>query len=1029
MPVQQILDAQETTTTERPEPAAGQWWTCTVDERETYHDAPTPGERVLIVAVDNADRVHIHHGRSSFSYEPDEWLAKFRFDPKGHEKFIDQFSAIVQQTAVDEAAIEQTVQALQETAGNPAKLLGGSPTGLEVPDTGEVEVALARLPRKTLIAKTHERAKAVRLALKRYTQRVQKQTEQLVHLVDQHRELLDARVRGLTGMVAKAEEAVWTLNLYLGKDEKIHRLLRGDPPPDDTRITIRQLVLYMDEECAIAAESGGIDAQGIPDFDTWIRDPAHLAQVLPEPRGVVAIKPRRTDKDYRTGNAFIEHKLNEQNKVTYWLIRNGGSLYRIWTELPVDEVIVPRAGEIEKIMDGDPIWGTKQIPPRPGTSEWQEAMQKAGKRKRHYMRILLFLQGLIDRTKVFWPLPGDRINIMKERVHAEYVDYVYDGEPSKLLPTGKPDFRAWLSDLHNRTEVGQRIVGAFPYFSSRDDRRVSPRGAGQPDSLALYSIESSRRGSLQFLFQREGTIWTRNRWTGRHTEKAPSKRASYQLDRSDSFWLNFDLADPADMRFYLQDRINRHHYAEMFPVLKAALAAKAKEAEEEAPFRRLLANEIFKLGLCSMQESEEQTALLVSWWKFKTRTHRALLSDDAKALRMILREFTRRWNQTHDGTDHEAFLRAILADEPDVLLVEYAGDGTYVYYVPENAENLFVRRVTLEHRGAQKRQELRWTVLASRLQSNLVLWASLRSRNWPPDLRRNDYLSDPEIEEGHKLVAAYATDHIATEQHYHRAPVRAVAVAVTGARLFHLFTARLPQAKPAADDGYGNRLDLDEYRFTLAGPAGKRQLVYRSNYGWHPSPPPWAGMHVLELDNEAIELVTKHAAAEAQQARRTRDFADQAAYVVGQVHTAQVQQNQDNARKAYLVEYGSDDTFDEEHKGTDWSRNVHYSDRTRRAAYLVAENGLDPNGWTLATLFEEARKLGYKDSKEDKGDVHNSSSGLRLPLDLVLHFKDGNREDTEADEDDDDDDEWPSTTIDDDDAADDATDVEEDLED
>jgi hypothetical protein len=37
----------------------------------------------------------------------------------------------------------------------------------------------------------------------------------------------------------------------------------------------------MDEECAVAAEHGGIDARSIEQFDEWLlADPAHLDQVL-----------------------------------------------------------------------------------------------------------------------------------------------------------------------------------------------------------------------------------------------------------------------------------------------------------------------------------------------------------------------------------------------------------------------------------------------------------------------------------------------------------------------------------------------------------------------------------------------------------------------------------------------------------------------------------------------------------------------------------------------------------------------------
>src|SRR5690606_29928828 len=139
-----------------------------------------------------------------------------------------------------------------------------------------------------------------------------------------------ARVEGLSAMLRAAEEAIWTINLYLGKDERIVRLREGKPAAPETKIAIRQLVLYMDEECAIAAEHGGIDVRSIEAFDEWVAEPEHLRQVLPETRGVVALKVRRNARDY--GDPWMSSEMNRANQHTYFLMRNGENLYRIDTE-------------------------------------------------------------------------------------------------------------------------------------------------------------------------------------------------------------------------------------------------------------------------------------------------------------------------------------------------------------------------------------------------------------------------------------------------------------------------------------------------------------------------------------------------------------------------------------------------------------------------------------------------------------------------------------------------------------------------
>ena len=95
-------------------------------------------------------------------------------------------------------------------------------------------------------------------------------------------------LRPMQLQVEKMTDGIAAMNLYLGRDEDIHTLRSGEPAPASTPITVRQLVLSMDQECAASAESGGMDARSIEEFTTWLlADAANLDQVLPEAKGVV----------------------------------------------------------------------------------------------------------------------------------------------------------------------------------------------------------------------------------------------------------------------------------------------------------------------------------------------------------------------------------------------------------------------------------------------------------------------------------------------------------------------------------------------------------------------------------------------------------------------------------------------------------------------------------------------------------------------------------------------------------------------
>lgn len=933
--------------------------------------------------ISTEEEIWIAHGKEQFGYDPEEFVRCFKFNPTGADEFLKELGTLLGKVSADHLAMEGSVrlfQAGEEADEAPALLPPGLDPSQE--NGGDRPVALAT--RQTSMAATRDKVKDLRLSLKRYRLQVGRQSSQLVHMLEQQRALLDKRVKRMEAMVAKAEEAVWTLNLYLGKDEKIIRLLKGATPPAETKIVIRQLVLYMDEECAYAAEKGGIDAHHLPDFDKWLMVPAHLNQVLPETRGVVAIKPRRSNKEY--GDPLLNDAMNKENKKTYWLIRNGGNLYRIWTALDVGNVIVPKAEEFDKLMREDPFWSSfhREVePPKPGSPQWMKAMKRVDARRRHYMRILLFLQGLIDRTKLLWPLPGERINIMKERVHAQYVDYVYDGEESRLLPTGKPGFREWQSEINGKLEVGHRIVGFFPWGSD-ENSRVSPRNAGRPDDLKLYTINKQDRRGSSFLFDREGTIWTRDRssWQGRFVEHAPKRRASYELDGGDHFFLNFDLATVDEMEFYLQDRINRHCYAEMFPVLKTAIKMKQKEVEDEASFRLLLTGEIMKdLGV-GREEADTTVAELVPWWKFKTRTHRALVSDDSKALRMIVGEARRRWENLHDKVDHAAALNRILATYSTAMLVAYKGDGVYIVFLPENDRNVFVSEIHWKDGETLDRRD--WTVIDARLQSWLTLWESPRMINWPKNIRREKYLSDPEIQS----LAPLALEKLKT--YGDREGRSLVYITLTGRD--RTVAAYLSDCDSKDGGPHTTHLDFVWNR----SKSGVIELSSnRYEYIVRADEDPWNKDKRILWKHEARALALSAAQdAHMAESEESRDRNEEVSWLTHQVYQEQIRMKKENARKAYKAEYGDDDTFDEEHKSTRWEDDIRYSQRIRRAAYLVLEHGMNVAGWTVEKLFEEARKLGFRfDKKEDESsDLENEKRGLPLPMKFVLETRESSKE-------------------------------------
>lgn len=577
---------------------------------------------------------------------------------------------------------------------------------------------------------------------------------------------INGKVTQLQKLVEKAQEAIWTINLYLGKDEEIVPLRKGKAAPADTPVTVRQLVMFMDEECLVAADHGGIDARKINNFDHWLTsNKAHLQQVLPDQKGIVALKPRRHGKNY--GDPWVNDQMDKANKQTYFLIRNGQNLYRVMTEFDVGRTLLPSESEfLEVFYSNDYDWKTNkrvERPIMPGSKEYMDAMGALSEQRRHYFRMALILQGLLDRTKILHPLPVPRLNVLDPSDHAEHLRFIYDAEMTNMLPDGHPKYADWLVAANATIGVGQRVMGFFNYGYGRDSeksRRVQPPTASNPDSLTLYTLDcrGDKPDSYYFYYQRSDTIYRR----GWREESGPSKvRARCTIYSNDKNILNFDAPGVTIdvMEYYIKSRLHRHAYIDMVPLLQRAIEIKKREIKEEAPFHILLAGEIMKTYDVPRETAEEAVPDLVHWWKFKNQTHRALLSDDAAALKMIVDEFDIRRKRAlerlgiHSDPLVQRLVDTVRASSQHIMLIAHKKSNEYVVLIAHNNEDVFVtEQLWTINRSSNCPNNTRvrlkksdeWRLVDTRWERWQVLYQHERWVTWLRGAAAKGYLTDPE---------------------------------------------------------------------------------------------------------------------------------------------------------------------------------------------------------------------------------------------------------------------------------------------
>lgn len=725
----------------------------------THEEAET-GDLAYAVGAEDPGKVDVLVGGSHYIYDLEEFLGVFESAPDGAQEQQDEIDQLLGEIADAETGFK----ALS------LKMLNFSP---HVEDN-ELAGAGSLVPQKDVRtpAAVKKVVAEVRNTIGRTKQQLDRKRTQLAALVEARSTALQLRVDEMNRMLARANEAIWTINLYLGKDEEIRRLAKGEPAPKDEPITLRQRVLYMDEECADLADGQGIDITQISTFDEWLLRDDNLTTLLPESKGIVCLHTRARSKEYE--DPWTSAQMNQANlSYTYFLIRNGDNVYRIYADIVLSNVLFPSAREYEQLFQKTEFdWDThtsqtKVI--RPGDDDYMKAMDRCEAKQRHYLRVLLILQGLIDRTDVFKPLPVERINICDRVDYDRFLRFVFDTGES-VLDDGKPSFSDWLGQVNSNIAIGHRVVGAFGSYRARlhgtSDRwgwsggRLYPRNSETPLEDQLYTIEradeKSRPPKFFFLYDR-GEIWDRDNW-----ESRPARvRGSCLIYRSDTWVLDFDAAELEDIKYYRGSRKGKKDYQDMVPILDLALRLKAAETKEEEPFRQLLASWISQAHGVQLAEAVEAVPELVRWWKYKNRTHRALLSDDTGALETITAEFGIRKKREAErqalAERHQKLVRAVrqhakaAEDLTDPILVAHKSGNKYVALIPYNEENVWVREQTWtlnRTTGAiHMNDEKEWKLVDKRHERWHIVYRTERWDSWTINPRRFSVLTDPELEE------------------------------------------------------------------------------------------------------------------------------------------------------------------------------------------------------------------------------------------------------------------------------------------
>jgi len=325
------------------------------------------------------------------------------------------------------------------------------------------------------------------------------------------------------------EDRIFVVELYAGLCENVTRIRKGEPASNDEKVHLFQRRHYMDEECLVNYDAGGMEFDDIRDFDRWLMRKGNRERVLPMPKCIVAFQVRR-DRKYRevvSMNDYIRFaELAKQDESTFLYMRNGDSYYRLETAIDFGEQLFPdtarshlmggklwvqewgreiitdaehanqvaernkerreykaakaaykKLSKAKKEMTSEPWYSGSirdtYIPLTPETVYYDDGMGKLAEETRDHNRIAVVLQGLLDRSPVFHPHPPWKLFTAEGFLSG----IVLHHDTTRGLTVGeKPNFEAYRDFINTAIEkethtVGQRLAWGRHEARKENDRQ------------------------------------------------------------------------------------------------------------------------------------------------------------------------------------------------------------------------------------------------------------------------------------------------------------------------------------------------------------------------------------------------------------------------------------------------------------------------------------------------------------------------------------------------------------------------------
>ena len=435
--------------------------------------------------------------------------------------------------------------------------------------------------------------------------------KRLTPFYSEHAAIGQARAHEALGLSKEVEKGLRSLRLYTGDGVTVDQISKGASAPAGEPLTLYQRKLYMDEEFAVwDTVDRMFDYTSTDVFYKAFRENEGLRQqLIPAPRGVVAMAVRRREVDY--GGKTLEEMLsnarrNETNRALFLLVRDGENWYQVFSDEPSHELsprLFPTRNEMDSIfngLDGEKI-GFEDLRFTNRTNEYD-------RKALAYKRFLILACGLDHSKKLFGQFYPEReaLSFISMEFQNKYMRFVADDDSDVMLGDNVPSVHELISQNQSQLAAGCRVLvfcaqalserdaapGAYNNGTYQRDHGTVYRRLVRPVHKAIFATVRRDKDDLvvHVPVARENEYSTSG-WgrSERITQKYFSAKVALNKLRGGTIaFLITDTLRSEELRPYIYSRRTRAHHWDYLYGFKLAMEMMAAEEAVNAPLMQHL---------------------------------------------------------------------------------------------------------------------------------------------------------------------------------------------------------------------------------------------------------------------------------------------------------------------------------------------------------------------------------------------------------------------------------------------------------